>query len=486
MSATYIIVDSELPSSRAPSLRNGHRMTLYSWANPRYFPALPRPVTRYFDVAPDARVVADCHWQAERWERPTLLVLHGLNGSSDAHYMKGIAAKAFARGMNVVRLNQRNCGGTEHLAAGLFHSGLTADAAHVLHELAHGRRPAGDRGRRLFARRQSRVEARRRIRSACAASARRRSPRCRRSSRSRQCTRALERPENVLYNWNFVKDLEAPDAAERTAAPGTLRSDEARRSANRARNSTRRSRRRTSGFAAPRTITIVRARCASSIASRCRRSSSRRRTIRSCRRSRSAIRKSPGIRTSSCTCARTAAIADSSGRDRRPTTGTGRNRRSCSSWNVTRTIPSVARSRHACSNRFCSTTAMASSLRRVRRVDSEGPARLARCLHGETESADQKTRREQAIKVAQAINSAEVKVVGPRSRPTAGPRSCRTCRRCRQGSRCSSTPTARTYTFSIKDTLDRCNYAIFSDQEKFVYEGTPLTGARILPLATPE
>ena len=48
--------------------------------------------------------------------------------------MRGLAAKAFARGMNVVRLNQRNCGDTEHLAEGLFHSGLTADAAHVVHE----------------------------------------------------------------------------------------------------------------------------------------------------------------------------------------------------------------------------------------------------------------------------------------------------------------------------------------------------------------
>ena len=105
-------------------------MTLYSWGNPRYFPtAAASDGPRYFDVAPDARVLAHCHWQPQPWEHPTLLALHGLNGSSDAHYMRGIAAKAFARGMNVVRLNQRNCGDTEHLSAGLFHSGLTADAA---------------------------------------------------------------------------------------------------------------------------------------------------------------------------------------------------------------------------------------------------------------------------------------------------------------------------------------------------------------------
>src|SRR5215471_2114078 len=116
------------------SLRSGHRMTLYGWGNPRYFPRLPAPTRRLFDVAPATRAAADCHWQARPWTRPTLLALHGLNGSSDAHYMRGLASKAYARGFNVVRLNQRNCGATEHLAAGLFHSGLTTDAARVIDE----------------------------------------------------------------------------------------------------------------------------------------------------------------------------------------------------------------------------------------------------------------------------------------------------------------------------------------------------------------
>jgi predicted alpha/beta-fold hydrolase len=188
------------------SLRNGHWMTLFSWANPRYFPALPRPTRRYFDVAPDARVVADCHWQPTRWERPTLLALHGLNGSSDAHYMKGIAAKAFARGMNVVRLNQRNCGGTEHLSAGLFHSGLTADAAHVVHELTtvDGLPAMGIAGYSLggnLALKLAGEYGTHAPRSVVAVAAV--SP----IIEIEECTRALERPENVLYNWNFVKDL---------------------------------------------------------------------------------------------------------------------------------------------------------------------------------------------------------------------------------------------------------------------------------------
>ena len=91
-----------------PLFRGGHTQTLYSWARPRRFPALPDPAPRLFDVAADARVLAHCHWQRDAAAQPTLLLLHGLEGSSAAHYMRGIADKAWAAGWNVVRLNQRN------------------------------------------------------------------------------------------------------------------------------------------------------------------------------------------------------------------------------------------------------------------------------------------------------------------------------------------------------------------------------------------
>jgi len=117
-------------------LRGGHRMTLYAWARTRAFPDLPPPVPRYFDIDADTRVLAHCHWQREPAAHPTLVVLHGLEGSSDAHYMRGIAHKALRRGFNVVRLNQRNCGGTEDLSRGLYHSGLTNDVLAVMTELA--------------------------------------------------------------------------------------------------------------------------------------------------------------------------------------------------------------------------------------------------------------------------------------------------------------------------------------------------------------
>jgi predicted alpha/beta-fold hydrolase len=181
-------------------------MTLFSWGNPRYFPRLPPPLRRYFDVDHDARVVAACHWQRQPWTRPTILVLHGLNGTSDAHYMRGIAAKAFARGMNVVRLNQRNCGDTEHLSEGLFHSGLTADAAHVVDELTRvdGLTAIGVAGYSLGGNLALKLAGEY---GECAPKALVGVAAVSPIIEISECTRALERPGNGIYQWNFVRDL---------------------------------------------------------------------------------------------------------------------------------------------------------------------------------------------------------------------------------------------------------------------------------------
>jgi predicted alpha/beta-fold hydrolase len=189
-----------------PLLRSGHAMTVYGWGAPRTFPGLPAPVERCFDPAPHTRIVAHCHWQPEPRTRPTLIALHGLNGSSQAHYMRGMAEKAFARGMNVVRLNQRNCGNTEHLSKSLFHSGLTEDVRHVMEELARADRLSslavagyslgGNLALKLAGEYGDRAPA-----SLVAVAAV--SPILEIS----QCVHALERKQNVLYQWNFVRDL---------------------------------------------------------------------------------------------------------------------------------------------------------------------------------------------------------------------------------------------------------------------------------------
>ena len=94
-------------------------------------PRLPEPEARDFDVAADARVLAHCYWQP-RGARHRRCGAARPRRLQPAHYMRGLADKAFARGFNVVLLNQRNCGGTEALSAGLYHSGLTQDPLAVM------------------------------------------------------------------------------------------------------------------------------------------------------------------------------------------------------------------------------------------------------------------------------------------------------------------------------------------------------------------
>ena len=116
-------------------LRNPHCMTIAAAFWPRRMHHLNSATPRFFETEPGTRVRADCHWQRDPAQHPTLILLHGLEGSSDSGYMRGAADKAFGAGFNAVRLNQRNCGGTEDLTPALYNSGLSCDVRAVVHSL---------------------------------------------------------------------------------------------------------------------------------------------------------------------------------------------------------------------------------------------------------------------------------------------------------------------------------------------------------------
>jgi uncharacterized protein len=115
-------------------LHGGHLQTLGSFFLPRRV-ALPEAEQRLIEVEPGVKVLCHCHWQDDRRNALTVVVVHGLEGSSESQYMLGIATKGLAAGMNVVRMNQRNCGGTEGIAPTLYHSGLSRDVAAVSRNL---------------------------------------------------------------------------------------------------------------------------------------------------------------------------------------------------------------------------------------------------------------------------------------------------------------------------------------------------------------
>jgi uncharacterized protein len=58
--------------------------------------------------------------------------VHGLEGSSNSQYVIGNSNKLWHAGCNIIRMNMRNCGGTEALSQTLYHSGLSNDVLAVM------------------------------------------------------------------------------------------------------------------------------------------------------------------------------------------------------------------------------------------------------------------------------------------------------------------------------------------------------------------
>lgn len=177
--------------------------------------------SRLFEVEPGTSVLLKCRWQPQRHAAPTLLLLHGLEGSTDSLYVLGAAQKAYRRGFNVVGMNMRNCGGTEHLAATLYHSGMTEDIRRVvLEELAGheglteiflaGFSMSGNMVLRLTG--DYGADAPPSLKGVAAVSP---------SIDLDSCASALERRGNALYRWSFVSNLRDRVRRKGRLSPGT-------------------------------------------------------------------------------------------------------------------------------------------------------------------------------------------------------------------------------------------------------------------------
>jgi predicted alpha/beta-fold hydrolase len=129
-------------------LSNGHLQTIVGNFLPRVdrLPAattelVPVPLPPEMLALPSAvaldrllpsKVLCHCHWQDEAQQAVTVVLVHGLEGSSHSQYVIGNANKLFAAGCSVVRMNMRNCGGTDALSPTLYHSGMSGDVKAVL------------------------------------------------------------------------------------------------------------------------------------------------------------------------------------------------------------------------------------------------------------------------------------------------------------------------------------------------------------------
>jgi predicted alpha/beta-fold hydrolase len=137
------LMDRRLPADSAwltpfipiPLLAGSHVQTLLG----NYWKRLPLDIPFVaeaveVDSRDGSRVLCHCHWQPEavRASRLTVVLVHGLEGSSDSRYIQRITTRAWKLGCNVIRMNMRNCGGTDTWTPTLYHSGLSADVGAVL------------------------------------------------------------------------------------------------------------------------------------------------------------------------------------------------------------------------------------------------------------------------------------------------------------------------------------------------------------------
>jgi predicted alpha/beta-fold hydrolase len=128
--------------SFAPLFRNPHLQTVVAYFWPRPDVTAEFPIERrLFETEPGVQVLL----MSQRPRGPArgeVVMVHGLEGSGDAPYMRSLSAAALRAGFAAHRFHMRTCGGTEHLCETLYHAGLTADLLAVLRQLrVEGRAP---------------------------------------------------------------------------------------------------------------------------------------------------------------------------------------------------------------------------------------------------------------------------------------------------------------------------------------------------------
>ena len=188
-----------------PYFRNPHLATIAGnfWKRPTDEVRFPTRQVQY-PGEPGTQVLVEEN-RPEGAARGEVLMMHGLEGSSQSGYMVSMALALARAGYVAHRVNMRSCGGTEHLTPTLYHSGLTADLLAMLEAFhAQGRGPlflvgyslggnvvlklAGELGQR----------AQGLISGVCAVST---------PIDLHECVRALGKRSNWIYEQRFVKRL---------------------------------------------------------------------------------------------------------------------------------------------------------------------------------------------------------------------------------------------------------------------------------------
>src|SRR5580692_2494073 len=110
-----------------PLFRNPHLQTIAGnlWKRPNVEAQFPIK-RRLIRTQPDIQVLVESQ-HPQGGARGEIVMVHGLEGSGQAGYMRSLAAAALLAGFAAHRFHMRTCGDTAHLSNTLYHAGLTSD-----------------------------------------------------------------------------------------------------------------------------------------------------------------------------------------------------------------------------------------------------------------------------------------------------------------------------------------------------------------------
>jgi hypothetical protein len=118
-----------------PLVRNPHLLTIFANFAVRSLDTVRFPVEeQYYETEDEVRVLVHSQ-QPHGAPLGQVLMVHGLEGSSDAGYMRSMSQLSLESGYGVHRTNMRSCGGTEPHCKTMYHAGLTCDTLALIRQI---------------------------------------------------------------------------------------------------------------------------------------------------------------------------------------------------------------------------------------------------------------------------------------------------------------------------------------------------------------
>ncbi len=200
-----------------PLFRNPHLITIASnfWTRPLDVVRFPVESIRY-RTDPQTEVLV--HLQRPQGKpKASVILVHGLEGSSEGGYMRSMANAALHAGYAVYRTNVRGCGGTIDWCRTLYHAGLTSDLHSLLGQIEGpkilvGYSLGGNQVLKLAAELGQGSNAG--VIGVCSVSA---------PLDLAACSRKLEAPSNFLYERRFVSSMKEKMRERQRLMPDVFR-----------------------------------------------------------------------------------------------------------------------------------------------------------------------------------------------------------------------------------------------------------------------